>query len=660
MRSEFLEFCRNSRALVRGEGARIASPIILVGIANALLFYSIDRSRPSDLLTAGLGMLLMGTVLVRQLAAILTLRSEVAAGMAQVSVISEVISILNSSPNVGSNLGSVLDKIMGTLDSQVGAIWLPAAENQDRVVLIEQRGFPGDDVPESLLAELGGALPGGEQRVVAQQITVEGLGTLHAVAVRMGRVGEDFGYMLLMRRYGSYGQTAQAILAAVGSDIGGALRSIRLIGEARRLADRDPVTGLFNHRSAYQRLNAEIERSTTNERPFAVVMMDLDNFKLFNDTYGHLAGDDVLKRVAGVLRRSCRQTDIVARYGGDEFMLILPDTGLPQAVRCAERIQSNLSRERFRCEGSATLPIGFSYGISVFPTDSVDVLELVSVADANLYQSKTQGGNRITARNSKAQSGLIYVRGHDLFSSMVQAIDNKDGYTRKHSEEVTEYSLEIGRAMNLGDDALQTIQVAGILHDVGKIGVPDAVLRKPGRLTDEEFGQMQQHPVFGALIVGAIPGMEQVVHGVRSHHERYDGKGYPDRLIGQDIPLLGRILAVADAYSAMTTTRPYRKGLTERQALEEIERGLGTQFDPEIGRVFLDLRRAASAAKPTRKRSKAARADEPQTAVATENATLGLPAVSEFDSGISRSIIDALGEESEIDGARLTRTPDQP
>jgi HD-GYP domain-containing protein (c-di-GMP phosphodiesterase class II) len=218
-------------------------------------------------------------------------------------------------------------------------------------------------------------------------------------------------------------------------------------------------------------------------------------------------------------------------------------------------------------------------------------MELVSTADANLYQSKTNGGNQITARGTTpTDNSLVYVKGFDLFRAMVAAIDNKDGYTRKHSEEVTAYSLEIAKAMQLGDDMLQTIQVSGLLHDVGKIGVPDHILRKPGHLSDDEFQVMQQHPVFGALIVGAIPGMEQVVLGVRHHHERFDGRGYPDRLGGDQIPLIGRIMAVGDAYSAMRTTRPYRKGLTERQALAEIQKGLGTQFDPEIGALFIKIR----------------------------------------------------------------------
>jgi diguanylate cyclase (GGDEF)-like protein len=483
------------------------------------------------------------------------------------------------------------------------------------MLLVENLGLPDAERHAELLGQVQEAMRGGGQ-VVCHQVQLPGAGDpnrkLSAVAVRMGRDGEDFGRLMLAKLAGEFSEEEVAILRAIGSDIGGALRSVRLISEARRLADRDPVTGLHNHRSVYQRLHSELERHERIGKPMAVLMMDLDNFKLFNDTYGHPAGDEVLKRVAMILRRSCRDADTVARYGGDEFMVLLSETNLRAAIRCAERIQSVLAKERFRCQNSATLPIGFSYGISVYPDDAKDVQELVTIADSNLYQSKTQGGNQITARGSSVTDNtLVHVKGFDLFRAMVQAIDNKDGYTKRHSEEVTEYSLEIARAMNLGEEMLQTLQLSCILHDVGKIGVPDHILRKPGHLTDDEFQVMQQHPVFGALIVGAMPGMEEVVHGVRHHHERYDGAGYPDRLAGTNIPLMGRIMAVADAYSAMTTTRPYRKGLTERQALQQVLKGLGTQFDPEIGELFIKLREHATATrKPASRR--AVRAPDPE------------------------------------------------
>ena len=174
-----------------------------------------------------------------------------------------------------------------------------------------------------------------------------------------------------------------------------------------------------------------------------------------------------------------------------------------------------------------------------------------------------------------------------ILDAMVTAVDNKDSYTRRHSEDVTEYALWIAEELGVSTETQRVIRTGGLLHDVGKITVPDEILRKPGRLTPEEFEIMQRHPRMGALIVGAIPGMESILDAVRSHHERWDGKGYPDGTAGEETPLLGRLLAVADAFSAMTTDRPYRKGLEWEFALHEIKANIGTQFDPEMAEAFL-------------------------------------------------------------------------
>ena len=170
---------------------------------------------------------------------------------------------------------------------------------------------------------------------------------------------------------------------------------------------------------------------------------------------------------------------------------------------------------------------------------------------------------------------------------MIIAVDNKDRYTRRHSEDVTEYGLWIAEELGFSQETQRIIRIGGLLHDVGKIGVPDEILRKPDRLSAEEFEVLKRHPQLGALIVSAMPDMGPVTDIVRSHHERWDGKGYPDELRGEDIPLLGRLMAVADAFSAMTTNRPYRKGLTWDEALREIEINVGTQFDPAMARAFL-------------------------------------------------------------------------
>jgi diguanylate cyclase (GGDEF)-like protein len=591
---------------------RLLGPVLIAGVATALFYASVDRNNAWAIVTATAAVALLGAVLTLQYGRMMALEEQAQVRTRQLEAFTDVVTALNSSASLGSALGPAVDRLRTALRADAIAVWLPYADSDGNSVLVEERGLPAPERDQELLETIKRGMGLSGDAVLRCEGSVPGRpGSAHLFTVRMGGDNGHGAYFSVIRWTTPLSEPEAAIVTAIGTDVGNSLRSVRMVSDARKLSDRDPVTGLVNHRSVYQRLHAELERHKQAEKPLSILLMDLDNFKLFNDTYGHGAGDEVLKRVSGVLQRSCREGDVVARYGADEFMVLLPQTPLKEAIRCAERIQGALARERFRCQNSASLPIGFSYGIAVCPDDATDVLELVATADANLYESKSQGGNRITAKGaSTTDSTLVYVKGYDLFRAMVTAIDNKDGYTRKHSEEVTEYSVAIARAMELPEEEIQTIQLSGILHDIGKIGVPDAILRKPGKLTDEEFHVMQQHPVFGALIVGSMPGMDQVVLGVRHHHERYDGRGYPDRLAGEQIPLIGRIMAIADAFSAMTTTRPYRKGMTEREALVEIRCGLGTQFDPKLGEVFIRLRETRladqeqSAAKPRRFRAR--------------------------------------------------------
>jgi HD-GYP domain-containing protein (c-di-GMP phosphodiesterase class II) len=211
-------------------------------------------------------------------------------------------------------------------------------------------------------------------------------------------------------------------------------------------------------------------------------------------------------------------------------------------------------------------------------------------ADANLFRSKTGGGDVVSAPSPYIVRAR-QIPGYEMIDSLIATVDNKDRYTRRHSEDVAEYAYILGEAMEVEPEMLDTLAVAGLLHDVGKIGIPDSILRKPGKLTADEMIAIQSHPTFGALIVGAIPSLQHILPAVRHHHERWDGRGYPDALAGEDIPLIARIMAVADAVSAMTTDRPYRNGMEWPQVLTNIEKGLGTQFDPEIGQVFVDAMR---------------------------------------------------------------------
>jgi diguanylate cyclase (GGDEF)-like protein len=380
-----------------------------------------------------------------------------------------------------------------------------------------------------------------------------------------------------------------ALAEGIAALIGVALENARLYDDARYLAQRDPVTGLLNHRGINAQLEKELARSQRSGGCIALVMMDLDNFKLFNDTYGHVSGDQVLQNVSAVLARSVRRGDTIGRYGGDEFVALLPDTDAGGAVRTIERIQETLSEFGYSAEGGSPVPVFMSYGVATYPFEGRHVGELLAAADANLYRSKRQGGNCVTAPGSREERSESKTGIFTVLDGLVTAVDGKDHYTRKHSDDVSAQAVVLASVLGLSSETQRCLRIAALLHDVGKIGIPDHILRKPGSLTEEEYEAVKQHVDIGDLIIKEIPNLVDVLGAVRSHHERYDGQGYPRGLKGEDIPLLGRILAVTDAYSAMTTDRPYRKAFTPEEARSELKRVSGTQLDPKVVTAFLAI-----------------------------------------------------------------------
>ena len=413
--------------------------------------------------------------------------------------------------------------------------------------------------------------------------------------------GKLLGVMGLMRDEGAFSYEDRALVESVAYEAGTALQNARLYSEAAHRADRDSVTDLFNHRAIQEQLGQMLARSRRASGSFSLVMMDLNNFKFFNDTYGHPVGDDVLRAVAQGLKESCRVSDVLGRYGGDEFIVLLPDTDAAGAIDACQRIKNVLDARHFEPIPGTRLPIATAFGWATFPQDGENVLELLTAADQNLYKHK-RGGATYLSQTAKAQreandelkklKNRAFGGSFGVLDALVTAIDNKDHYTRHHSEEVTFLSLLVARELGYSPEKLQAVRISGLLHDVGKIAVPDDILRHPGKLDRDQWEIMQQHPVFGALIVKDVPQLDRVVDGIKYHHEKWDGTGYPEKLRGENIPEMGRLLALADCYSALTTDRPYRKGWHGEAALEEIERCSGTHFDPRICEVFLRVMRA--------------------------------------------------------------------
>lgn len=347
---------------------------------------------------------------------------------------------------------------------------------------------------------------------------------------------------------------------------------------------RDGITGLLSHYAVYETLDRETREASRAQQPLSIIRLDLDRFALFNATYGHRAGDDLLRQIGRTMQECLTPEAVLGRYDADEFLVILPRATRSEAVTIAYRLRERIREQAVIQSGNGqVVPVTASFGIATFPEDATSVLGLLSAAESALLAARQNGEGVADSQSGWRSRYRIQADGaFSTLEAMVTAIDNKDHYTRRHSEQVTEYAQWIAEELNLSDEQRHTLRLAGLVHDVGKIGIPDEVLLKPDVLSPAEYETMKQHAVLGAVMLAALPEMEQVAPIVRSHHERWDGTGYPDRLSGEEIPLLARILTAADAFSAMTTDRPYRKGMDWQSALNELQRQKGKQFDPQV------------------------------------------------------------------------------
>jgi diguanylate cyclase (GGDEF)-like protein len=361
---------------------------------------------------------------------------------------------------------------------------------------------------------------------------------------------------------------------------------------------RDPVTGLMNHGALLASLASRIELAREANAPIGIALIDIDGFRLLNGTYGHDAGDGALQKVGSLLERVFDENAVIGRYGPDEFLVIVDGSRAVTLEPAIERLQATLGTEALDVDVSDRLPVTVSAGISLYPTDAESVTALLASAVQTLAEAKASGGDAIRLAG-RLPVPSADARTFDVFEGLILAVDTKDRYTKRHCEDVARYALFLARLLRLDADTARTIRVAGLLHDIGKIGIPDSILRKPGKLTDDEYRVVKQHVALGDMIVRDLPNIELIRAGVRHHHERWDGNGYLHALAGEDIPLVARILAVGDAFSAMTTTRPYRKALSVEEALRRLEDAAGTQLDESLVKLFVDgLRTDADAPMP--------------------------------------------------------------
>jgi len=355
---------------------------------------------------------------------------------------------------------------------------------------------------------------------------------------------------------------------------------------AMRLALTDPLTGLGNHRHFHERLQRELAAAEHDGKELSLCLVDIDDFKRINDRFGHPAGDRVLGQVASRLRQGGESF----RLGGDEFAVLLPGLDERSAVAVAQSIIERVGALDLEQIGEVTV----SAGVATFPSQGVGRDELIRLADSALYWAKEEGKNRARTYEASAlqltslqelAAGPDRAARYRAAASLAKAVDARDAYTGSHSERVGELAARIAGRLGVDEKQTELIRLAASLHDLGKLAIPEEILRKPGDLSESERLVLERHPQIGYRMLESL-GVEPIAEWVLHHHERWDGTGYPDGLRGETIPLGARIIFVADAFDAMTSERVYRDPLSEAEALAELERCAGTQFDPTIVDAF--------------------------------------------------------------------------
>jgi diguanylate cyclase (GGDEF)-like protein len=388
-------------------------------------------------------------------------------------------------------------------------------------------------------------------------------------------------------------------------------RILRQTDQLLEATSLDPMTGKLNHGALVGALAVAIEAARQADGTLGIALLDIDNFRNLNETYGHPAGDQALTTVATLLRDVLPADVPWGRYGPDEFLVIVAADLVTDLEPTIALVRTRLADLSLMFGASERLPITISAGICTFPINGESVTTLLSTASRTLDEARSSGGDSVKvalADNVPLEEAVRF----DVLEGLIIAVDTKDHYTRRHSEDVARYAGFLAEQLGLDDQARSIVYRAGRLHDIGKIGIPDKILRKPAALTEQEYEIVKQHVALGDLIVRDLPDLGEIRAGIRHHHERWDGKGYLHNLAGEDIPEVARILAVCDAFSAMTTTRPYRKALSIDEALTRLEDACGSQLDERLVIAFVNgIRTVASAPLPGDDRGRLWRPGDP-------------------------------------------------
>lgn len=378
------------------------------------------------------------------------------------------------------------------------------------------------------------------------------------------------------------------------------------VADTWHLATIDPLTGVANRQTLLSRVEDELARAARYRHSLSVVMVDIDHFKRLNDSFGHACGDVVLRHVARVLAANVRGVDLAGRYGGEEFLLVLPETDVDAAAALAEKLRRMVGASEVHLPTGDTASVTLSAGVAGGAGAVLRLDALIRDADAAMYSAKSLGRNQVyvfretgdedTVRrapiSAKARARAVDVGRAAMAAAqeaLIQTLAVRPAYAGKPSTLIAEASISVARAIGLPDGELDRIRTASLLHDLGKLAIPEEILGKPSDLVEQEWRVVAEHPKIGQVVLEQAGALRDAATIVLHHHEWYDGRGYPHGLRGEDIPVGARIVSIVDAYEAMIAGRPYRDPISHDAAIEELRRHAGIQFDPELVEVFAEL-----------------------------------------------------------------------
>jgi diguanylate cyclase (GGDEF)-like protein/putative nucleotidyltransferase with HDIG domain len=536
------------------------------------------------------------------------LREQVREREEELSVINNSSVILSSSLDIQEIFGSFVDELKKVVDVSWASI-----------VLIEENEFVcvALSSPDTAAYQIGDRIPiegTGTAWVVAQKkpfietdlaeekyfstseyFYEHGLRSIaYLPLIAKGRIIGSF--ILASKTPNAFSRRHVKLLEQLAAQIAMPLENTQLYAMAKRKAGVDELTGLYNRRSLEEVIDSEISRHSRYGGTFALAILDLDSFKLYNDTYGHLAGDSLLQIVGRNIKGAVRNADYAFRYGGDEFAVLLPQTSIDAALSVLERVREKI------IDGVDTQKISIttSIGLACWPDDGISHTDIIASADVSLYRAKRQGGNQticasgplaglMSSDSTSANDSNMAQKLSHFVHAFAEMVDSRSYYTNRHSKKVADYSLALAKALQLNKEEILKIETCALIHDIGKIGIDSEILNKSTELTEEEWQVLRTHAKLGAEIIGRIPQLSHCVEPVLHHHEKYDGTGYPDGLKGEDIPLISRILAIANEFAVITSDRSYAESKTNEKALEELKQRSGKDFDPYLVEQFISI-----------------------------------------------------------------------